>query len=388
MASQSVYRPRQHIAFRFLRDGDGDVLHPSERIVLKLIWDHPSLARSELTGHTDLSQQSVYRIIDQLAERGIVKVGPAKPGVGRGQPSPTLKLNGAYAYSCGISVNTDIIGISLVDLAGDTIGEGAVPLHGLSMMEALGHVRGEIVRLQEKYRLSEERLFGIGFAISGYNVGGTRFNAPLPLHEWSLIELGPLLSDFFGKPVWTHNSANTAAIAEATFGVGRHIRHFAYLSFNYGFGGGLISDGELLRGGNGNAASYSRMYGEDEHHLRPALQFLIERLGRHGIDIPSITYMKKHFDRDWPGVSEWVNDILPGYNRLIGGILAIFDPQAIVLGGQIPHELARILIEKTSIYERTRYGVSPPGPKLIISKIGSDASAMGAAITPFRAIFY
>lgn len=388
MTSPVPYRPKSQIAARFLRGAEGEVLHPSERIVLQLIWNFPALARSELTDHTDLSQQSIYRIIDQLCDRGIVKLGPAKPGIGRGQPSPTLKLDGSFAYSCGISVNTDIIGLCIIDLAGTMIGESTVSLIGLSMMEALERVRAELSKLQAKHYLSEEAFFGIGFAISGYHVGGTRFNSPLPLHEWSLIELGPLLSDFFGKPVWTHNSANTAAIAEATFGVGRDIKHFAYLSFNYGFGGGLISNGELLPGGNGNAASYSRMYGEDENNLRPALQFLIERLGRHGVDIPSITYMKKHFDRNWPGVAEWVNDILPGYNRLIAGIRAIFDPQAIVLGGQIPTDLANILIEKTVIHDRTRYGVSPPGPKLIISKIESDASAMGAAITPFRAIFY
>ena len=287
-----------------------------------------------------------------------------------------------------ISVNTDIIGVCLIDLAGKVLHESSVALIGLSMTEALERVREEIFILQAKAGLTDETFFGIGFAISGFHVGGTRFNAPLPLHEWSLIELGPLLSNFFAKPVWVHSSSNTAAIAKATFGVGRHIKHFAYLSFNYGFGGGLVSNGELFPGGNGNAASYSRMYDEDEHQLRPALQFLIERLARNGIDIPSITYMRKHFDRNWPGVAEWIDDILPGYNRLISGIRAIFDPQAIVYGGQIPTDLARMLIERTRIFDRSRYGVSPPGPKLIITKIEGDAAAMGAAITPFRSIFY
>ncbi|MCJ9750953.1 ROK family transcriptional regulator [Neorhizobium sp. BETTINA12A] len=383
-----AYFPEALIPPKFLRAGESGVVSPNERSLLKLIWRHPGLSRSEVTDHTDLTQQSVYRIIDQLAERGIVLLGSPKPGVGRGQPSPTIRLNARYAYSCGISVNTDVIGICLMDLAGNILSESSVTLREHTMAQSLDLVRTRLVEAQKLNDLSPEALFGIGFAIAGYHVGGTRYNAPLPLHEWSLIELGPLLAEFFGKPVWVHNGANTGAIAESMFGAGRYVKHFAYLSFNYGFGGGLVSDGELLLGGNGNAGEFSGIYNQEENQRRPALQLLIERLVRNGVDVPSITYMRRHFDPQWPGVAEWVNEITPAYNRLVNAISAIFDPQAIVFGGQVPPDLAQMMIDRTEIFGRPRYGVPRPSPKLIISEIASDASAMGAAITPFHSTFY
>lgn len=383
-----AYFPEALIAPQFLRSGETGVVSPNERRLLRLIWRHPGLSRSEVTGHTDLTQQSIYRIIDQLAERGIVSLGLPKPGLGRGQPSPTLRLDGRHAYSCGISVNTDIIGICLMDLAGNILGESSLMLREHTMARSLDLVRERMTELQQQNNLMPESFFGIGFAIAGYHVGGTRYNAPLPLHEWSLIELGPLLSDFFGKPVWVHNGANTGSVAEAMFGVGRYIKHFAYLSFNYGFGGGVISDGELLLGGNGNAGEFSGIYDVEESKHRPALQYLIERLNRNGVDVPSINYMRRHFDRNWPGVADWVEEITPAYNRLINAIRAVVDPQAIVFGGQIPPDLAQMMIDRTRIYDRPRYGVHRPSPKLIISEIATDASAMGAAITPFRVAFY
>ncbi|CAN7281593.1 ROK family protein [Neorhizobium sp. LjRoot104] len=382
-----AYFPEAQIPPQFLRAGES-VVSPNERSLLKLIWRHPGLSRSEVTDHTDLTQQSVYRIIDQLAERGVVLLGSPKPGVGRGQPSPTIRLNPRYAYSCGISVNTDVIGICLMDLAGNVLAESSVTLREHTMAQSLDLVRARLVEAQKLNELSPDALFGIGFAIAGFHVGGTRYNAPLPLHEWSLIELGPLLAEFFGKPVWVHNGANTGAIAEAMFGVGRHIKHFAYLSFNYGFGGGLISNGELLLGGNGNAGEFSGIYDEEENRRRPALQLLIERLVRNGVDVPSINYMRRHFDAQWPGVIEWVNEVAPAYNRLVNAIRAIFDPQAIVFGGQVPRDLAQMLIDRTRSYDRPRYGVPRPSPKLIISEIASDASAIGAAVTPFHSTFY
>ncbi len=383
-----AYSPAPLIAPRFLRASDDDVVSGNERSLLRMIWRHPGLSRSELTAQSDLTQQSVHRILDTLAERGIVLLGSPKPGLGSGQPSPMLRLNGSHAYCCGISANTDVIGICLVDLAGKILGEREVPLRELDMAGALQRVRQQVTDLQTQNDLCDDNFFGVGFAIAGYHVDGTRHNAPLPLHEWSLIELGPMIAGLFDRPAWVINAGKSGAIAESMFGVGRFIRHFAYLSFNYGFGGGVISDGELLRGGNGNAGEFSGMFDDVESVRRPALQYLIDRLNRNGINVPSIHYMRRHFNRDWPGVAEWVDDVTPAYNRLVNAIRSIIDPQAIVFGGQIPADLARLMIERTKIFDRPRYGIQRAGPKLIVSDIASDASAMGAAVMPFKLCFY
>ncbi len=383
-----IYVPEALIAPRFLRVNETTVVSPNERKLLQLIWRNPGISRSEITGHTDLTQQSVHRILDHLAERNIVTLGSAKPGMGRGQPSPMLHLNGACAYACGISVNTDIIGICIVDLAGKIIGEREVPLRETTMRQALHLVKQQVIELQQHNNLAEEDFFGIGFAIAGYHVDGTRHNAPLPLHEWSMIELGPIIAELFDRPAWVINGGKSGAIAESMFGIGRFIRHFAYLSFNYGFGGGVIIDGELLQGGNGNAGEFSGLYDEIESERRPALQYLIDQVNRNGIDVPSIHYMRRHFNPGWPGVSEWVEDVTPAYIRLVNAIRATLDPQAIVFGGQIPPSLASMLIDRTKIFDRPRYGIHRGGPKLIVSEIASDAAAMGAAIMPFRRMFY
>lgn len=382
-----AYCPHLLIDARFLK-GEGEVVSVNERRLLQLIWRNPGISRSDLTALIDLTQPSVYRIIDQLVERGIVALGTPRAGQGRGQPSPTLSLDGGYAYSCGISLNTDIIGICLTDLSGQVLGEATVGFRESTRQRALELVQQEIAKLQASRGLDRRLLFGIGFAIAGWHVGDTRYNAPLPLHDWSLVELGPLLSSFFGKPVWIHNGANTGAMAEAMVGVGRHIKHFAYLSYNYGFGGGLISNGELLVGGNGNAGSFSGMFDEEERGRRPALQYLIDRLSDNGVDVPSISYMRHHFDPAWPGVADWIDEITPAHNRLINAIMAIFDPQAIVFGGEVPPALANMMINRTRLFTRQRYGIARPGPKLIVSEITSDASALGAAIVPFREMLY
>ncbi|WP_319412109.1 ROK family transcriptional regulator [uncultured Cohaesibacter sp.] len=383
----NAYKPEDRISDHFRKGGrGGKLVSANERALLRAIWRWPASSRAEVMSRLDVTQQSVHRIVEHLAEREMLLLGEPKPGSGRGQPSPTLLLNPDWAYTIGISVNTDKAGITLMDLSG-AITTRSVSLLEKPMAVALDDFAAIIDDMIEERGLSYERLFGIGFGIAGYSLGETRYNAPLPLHEWSLIELGPLLADRFDAPVWTENGANTAAICEAMLGVGRHIRSFAYLSFNYGFGGGLIIDGELFAGANGNAGEFSGIYDLDEHAKRPALQFLLQSVSRHGVPIHSIDQLNANFDPDWPGVAEWLDTTADSHNRIINAISATVDPQAIVYGGEIPRKLAAMLIARADFYRFNlpRYGVSRRVPKLIVSDLPDQPSAIGAAVLPFKA---
>lgn len=383
------YDPYQLIGPTFRRSGRGDeVASRNERAVLSEIWRSPSSSRAEIVARLDLTQQSVHRIIDQLVERGMLTIGEPKPGTGRGKPSPVLLFREDWCFTIGISVNTDRAGVTLMHLDGRHFSRYA-NIDGLSMEEGLDRIEGIIDGLVAEHKVRRERLLGIGFGIAGFSVGfGTQFNASLPLHEWSLIELGPLLSQRFAAPVWTENVASAAAIAEAMFGVGRYIRNFAYLSFNFGFGGGIIVDGDLLRGGHGNAAELSNMFDHEEIDRRPALKFLLAEFRKHNVPVTTIWQLSNNFDENWPGVDEWLDLVTPSYLRLVNALYAILDPQAIVFGGEIPRYLAEQLIGRTRFFHRPRYGVAMREPKMIFSTLGQNPASSGAAVLPLKSALF
>ena len=382
-----TYDPHKLISDIFKREGRSDQLvSANERILLREVWRKPSSSRAEVMAKLDITQQSVHRIVDHLVQRQMLALGEPKPAMSRGQPSPTLSLNPDWAYSIGISVNTDKAGIALMDLSGEFTTR-SVSLLDKTMLQALDEFAQTIDQMVKERGFDKKRLFGIGFGIAGYWLDGTKYNAPLPLHEWSLIDLGPLLAERFEAPVWTDNGANTSAICEAMLGVGRTIKNFAYLSFNYGFGGGIILDGELLLGGHGNAGELSGIYDADEHTSRPALQSLLELVTKYDMPISSMEELNAHFDPKWSSVEKWLDLVTLSHNRIISAISAIIDPQAIVYGGEIPERLAHMLIERADFasYNRARYGIARKVPKLIVSELKDDPSAIGAAVLPFKA---
>lgn len=378
------YRAEGLIAERFRRQPGGPVVSLNEGQILRYIRLQPGVARSLLSDRFDLAQQSVHRIVDGLAERGLLKLGLPQPGLGRGQPSPSLWVEPAFAYTWGISLNTDDIGLCLMRFDGTPIHQEFVEIDGRGREDSIDMISDRMGALRQEHHLEEERCLGVGFGIAGYWVSGTQFNAPLPLHDWSLIELGPLLSARFGLPVWIENGANTASIGEAMLGYGRFISNFAYISFNYGLGGGLIYRGELLVGGNHNAGEFSGIYDREVHQRRPALQFLLARLIENGVPVRSISDISQHYDPKWPGAEEWIGEVAPAFNQMVNAIWGTFDPQAIVLGGQIPAKLAERFIQGCVIEQGSRYGVPRAVPKLMVSELGSNASALGAAAYPLR----
>jgi glucokinase len=73
------------------------------------------------------------------------------------------------------------------------------------------------------------------------------------------VPLTRMLEDRIGLPVWLENDGIAAAFGEWRFGVGRGYSSFVYLTVSTGIGGGVVSDGRLLRGRQGMAGHVGHM---------------------------------------------------------------------------------------------------------------------------------
>lgn len=388
MTTPAPYDPLPLIPERFHRDAGHPLpVSDNERRVLGAAWDSRGLTRSALSHRLDLTQQSIHRLIEQLCERGMLRLGALEPPVYKGKPSPRLDLSPDHACTYGISINTDTAGLAVMDFAGG-VTTRMLEIDGIPMEPALDTIARTLEEMREEAGFPRDRVFGIGFAISGFLVEGTRYNAPEPLTGWSERQMGPYLAARFGLPVWTENGANTGALCERMLGIGREVEDFAYLSFNYGFGGGIITGGNLLRGGFGNAGELSGMFTPQEAASRPALRYLLDRLQANGIEVRTINELSQRFDMNWPGVADWLDTVAPYHSRVVNVLSATVDPQVIVLGGQIPPALAEALIERTEFWQVPRHGVNRRIPDLRVSAIRGETSAIGAASLPLKNGFF
>lgn len=358
-------------------------LSPSERLIMNIVRRHGSIARSAIAAETDLAQQSVHRLVEQLMERGLLRAGAVVRN-GRGQPSPRIELVREAVYTAGISINTGSITLCLADLGCHVLEEVHIRTAPMHRKASLTAMKDALERVVARNGLSHDRLLGVGVAIAGFFVAGrNQVNAPEPLQDWSLIELAPILEEALQLPVWLENDATTAAIGESLLGAGLWAQNFAYLAFNYGFGAGIVLDGKPLFGTHGNAGELTLFTPEEAAH-RPTLCSLIDELRSHDIHVDSVEDLRQRFDPAWPGVEAWIQRTLPALSRTVNALAGLFDPEAIVFGGQLPLALGRMLIDRVRFLEIHRYGIGPDRPKLVLAETNGDASAIGAALVPLK----
>ncbi|AEV29093.1 transcriptional regulator/sugar kinase [Sphaerochaeta pleomorpha str. Grapes] len=87
--------------------------------------------------------------------------------------------------------------------------------------------------------------------------------SPPNLPSWDKIPICSILSSRLGIPFFLENDANACALAEWYWGNGRGTQNMVFLTFGTGFGAGLILNGRLYRGTNGQAGEIGHIRSDE-----------------------------------------------------------------------------------------------------------------------------
>jgi predicted NBD/HSP70 family sugar kinase len=310
------------------------------------------------------------------------------PKPGRGKPSPAVELVPEYAYGLGLSVTTDSVGMAVVDFTGKVLGQCHEATPGLDRVMLVQSAKRQMQSLLRAHRISRERVFGVGVAMTGFFVGERRqVNPPEPLDDLALVDLDALLEHELALPVWLDNDGTMAAVAESMLGAGRWAQSFLYIYFSRGLGGGLVIDGKVNRGTHGNAGEVAGMLASTGLPV-PTLELLRQMLAEDGIQQDDVGTMLQALNPHWPACDRWVTQAQPSLSLVVSAAVALVDPQAIVFGGRLPRVLAERLIAGLTIDNRPRRGRKRPEPRLVPAEAPGDATAIGAALLPFKDHFF
>ena len=116
-----------------------------------------------------------------------------------------------------------------------------------------------------------ERIFaaieemGGGYCAIGVSCGGPLdsrlgiIQSPPNLKGWDDVRITEMLTSRFGVPAYLQNDANACALAEWKYGAGVGTSNMVFLTFGTGMGAGLILDGRLYEGANGNAGEVGHL---------------------------------------------------------------------------------------------------------------------------------
>lgn len=388
MHSEKLRAKLSGMISKFLPRDQFELPSDSEMAILSHILRNKGAAQPDIVSATDLSQQTVSRLVNGLLARGAVQLGGRIPNGKRGQPRLKLEIAPSYAYSLGVALMTDAMSVLLMDFAGQVVDYHYVEMPKMSRSAVFAQLDETVSGFLDRHPRAKDRLFGVGIGISGYSLDGrARYNPPTALDDWAMVDIDRLFTEALGLPAWVENDGNAAAIGESLLGVGRRYANFVYVFIAAGIGGGVISNHQLLRGMHGNGGEIGLILPRNMFEL-PTLETLLASIRDKGIDVSSISEMLARFDASWPGVDEWIERSRDPLSLIASSIAALLDPEAIVLGGRLPAELSEKIIPMIELYDDARREEPRPLPKLLLSETQVDACAIGAAMLPLEKQFF
>ena len=371
-----------------MRSAQRVVFTANERLLLNLIRKEDRISRADLARRTGLAVQSVVRLVDGLVARGFLLTGEKMQLAGPGQPSVSIRLATDAAFTLGVSIMTDAVSLVVTDWTGCVRASAHERVDVADRPATLELLKSRLASLAQTAAIDQQRIFGVGVAITGYFVGRGRINSPAGMGSWALTDLESELTAAFNLPVWVENDGTAAAAGESLYGLGRQHRTFAYIYIGAGLGGGLVLEGQPWRGLHGNAGEFTGLLSGAERPNRPTLTLLLSLVRERGVDVSSISDLVERFDPEWPGVETWLERSRPALTAIASAIGAVMDPEAIVIGGRLPSVLARMLAERAGFHAEPLRDHERPFPPVLPAEAAGDAATLGAAAIPLQEYFF
>jgi glucokinase len=162
-----------------------------------------------------------------------------------------------------------------LDVGGTKLAAGVVTADGRALSNVVAPSRAEqgpegmIARHLELGRQAVvaagvpwERIEAVGIACGGpLDPAAGIIQSPPNLPGWVDVPLVDIVASAYDRPTVVENDATAGALAEWWYGAGRDrdVRDLVYLTISTGVGGGLVLDGRLYRGVNGNAGELGHL---------------------------------------------------------------------------------------------------------------------------------
>lgn len=373
----------------------------NERLVLSMVRHQDGLPKSEIARLTGLSAQTISVIMQQLeADQLIVKGQPVRGKVG--QPSVPFSLNPQGAYSIGLKIGRHRSELVLMDFVGSILATREVSYRYPVVDDLLAFVSNVVPELVEIIdEPLRDRIVGIGIAtpFELWN-WGNEVGAPKSVMEaWNGFDIKQEVSHAAQLPAYLQNDATAACAAELTFGNADQHDNFLYIYIGYFIGGGLVLNGSVFEGPNGNAGSLGalpiriRSVGDDSgkgsHQLiRDTSKISLQRmLEAAGTDPGPIWDVNSDWSRLGETLDSWIDQLSEDLAYAIVAAISIIDFPAIVLDGDLPSEV-RTRITKQVLEKLTsidKQGLSPV--TVVEGSLGSNARVLGGASLPLLANF-
>lgn len=229
--------------------------------VLDYLWQSDTVTVTDVMSATQLTRATVHAICSDLVLLGWVREHPARRerGTHTGRPARRFALAADAGYVLGVDIGEHSIKVALADLRGAVVARRAVDgltprSRAATRLRHVGRLAGAVLGEVDS---SPDRVLacGVGIAapVDGDGRVGFRSRTHVDYDGGFRMDSEQLAAAVGNGPVLLGNDANMAALAERWKGRATGTDSMIALLASERLGAGVVDDGRLLLGRDGEA---------------------------------------------------------------------------------------------------------------------------------------
>ncbi|MBQ9723072.1 MAG: ROK family transcriptional regulator [Bacteroidales bacterium] len=381
-------------------DGKNAIL---KKQIIALCINEGDYSIADLSKELNTSIPTITKLVGELIEEGFL-VDMGKQGTNGGRRPSIYGLNPSAGYFVGTEVRRRSISIAVTNFKGQLLEyQEEVPFTLMNSEASFKELCSYILDMLGKVDIAPEDVLAYGFNLSGRVNNETGYCFSYFIGEDRPI--ASFLEDELKRPVYVENDSRAMTYGEYICGVANDEDDMLFINVSWGLGMGMVSDGKLSYGKSGFSGEIGHFPLLDNDQICHCGKTGCLETGASGSAIHRI-FMEKLAegrasllsDKHSEGKDITLDDILNAVNeedvlaievveeigsvlgRAIAGLINIFNPELVVIGGIVSKVKEYLLLPIKSAIQKHSLNMVNKDTTIKFSKLGEKAGPIGACM--------
>ena len=386
----------------FLNNIDGKNAALKQKI-LGLCINDGDFSLADLSKELGTSIPTTTKLVEELLEEGLLE-DRGKQGTNGGRRPSIFGLNPSAGYFVGVDIRRKYISYAVTDFKGT-----AVTFHYQLNYQVQNSEESFIGLCQFiKNSLAEDNIDSNKVLAYGFNLTGRVNNETGYCFSYFIGEDKPIASVLekeLDRPVFIENDSRAMTYGEYISGVAKGEKNVLFLNVAWGLGMGMIVDGKLSYGKSGfsgeighfpllennqvchcgktgcleTGASGSAVYRIFMEKLKEGRASMLSEKHAKGETIHIEDIIDAMLEEDVLAI-EVMEEIGTVLGRAIAGLINIFNPELIIIGGNVAAAKEYLLLPIKSAIQKHSLNIINSDTTIKISKLGKKAGSIGSCM--------
>ncbi|MEG0655866.1 MAG: ROK family transcriptional regulator [Mucinivorans sp.] len=381
---------------------DGHKIDILKREILRTIVNRGELSITDISKEVNLSVPTVTKFLGELIEHGFLTDYGYE-----NQPSSRRAmlygLRSGAGYFVGVDITHQDLKLAIMDFNGTIITVEVEPFAIGNDEASIDNICARIKKFIAKNKLKNESIISVGVSLTGRIDSAAGYS--YSFYYFDERPLADMMSEKLGINVYIENDSRAMAYGEYLRGEGKGEDTMIFINLSWGFGVGMIIGGKLFYGKSGFSGEYGHIPMVDNEILcqcgkrgcletavsgLAARRMIIERLEQGSVSTLSPIY-KENGDIGLQNIIEAVQseDMLAievieiigqALGKAVSGLINIFNPETVVLGGNMSVIKDYLMLPMRSGVNKYSLRLVSRDTTIKASQLGPNAAFIGACM--------